>query len=243
MSAKEWGDAESGFLDSVGRVVKESTDERRDRYQLRNAIYGALSSDIPPPNPDTDVLWVSMHTGDPFRAYERREPYVGDAYTRMPVVRGRREVLFLEVPPGQYTHVGLWTDRIGGNLVDRWSYPIGSDWSRLMARVDLSAAISAAYFDVLTEIEYDGTSHDPDLDIPIQGGPPDGIVGLHLLDAERFIKLRGLDPNTRVIVRPADIDREWRFDGEVIFTDKAQRLSSHVLELRNIIQQRQEQGL
>jgi hypothetical protein len=92
-------------------------------------------------------------------------------------------------------------------------------------------------------VDYDEERHDQDLAVPIQSGPPDGVVGLHLIDAERFIRLRGLDPNTRVIIRPEDIDDEWRFDGEVVFTTQAQQLSGHIPELRNIIQHRQEIGL
>ncbi len=243
MSAKEWKDAESGYRDLLARVAKEYADERRTRYQIRNAVYGALSADVPPPSLDTDVVWVGLHTGDPFRSADRVEPYVGDEYTRMPVVCGRREVLFLEVPPGRYTHVGVWTDRVDGTLVDRWPHRVEADWTRIVTRLELSDTATAAYTDARATIEYDGTGHDPDLDVPIQGGPPDGVVGLHLLDAERFIALRELPSGTPVIVRPDDIDEEWRFDGEVVFTTMAQRLSSHALELRNIIQHRQELGL
>jgi hypothetical protein len=243
MMPNGWERAESAFRSTVDRVAKHPDDEIRDTYEIRNAIYGALSRDVPPPNPDTDVLWVGLHTADPFRAVGRVEPYPGDRYTRMPIVRNRREVLGLETPPGKYTHIGIWTDRICGHLVDRWPYATGSDWGWYVSKLEFDAR--AAYFDALTPLEYDGEPErrHPDLDVPIQSGPPDGVVGLHLIDAERFIRLRGLDPNTRVIIRPEDIEDEWRFDGEVIFTTKAQQLSGHIPELRNIIQHRQEIGL
>lgn len=75
----------------------------------------------------TPATHVSVHTADPGTTGASEATGGTPAYARMPItwsaggVDGvyQSQLIAFDLPPGTYTHVGLWTAAVGGTFLDK----------------------------------------------------------------------------------------------------------------------------